>query len=58
MSKTGINWTDLDVLTKAGINWLNFGDMTKVGVNWSDIRVISEVEKEFVNIVTLIANED
>jgi hypothetical protein len=54
MSKTGINWSDMDVHEQergqlvgcgcdepCGINWSDVNVLSRTGINWSDIDVMS-----------------
>jgi len=34
ISKTGINWADLETLTMSGVNWTDLGTLSSTGINW------------------------
>ena len=36
VSKTGINWSDLDVLSDSGINWFDLDVLSDAGINFAD----------------------
>jgi len=42
LSRAGINWDDMQMLSSQGINWVSVNEMTQAGINWSDIKIMSE----------------
>ena len=41
MTLAGVNWSDVDVLSKTGVNWVDLNAMTLAGVNWSDANIVT-----------------